>query len=130
MRPVFGHDPNERPKPALAFFDLAHSVVRFALVNCLGFNESFFEFVGIGVEGVYNSLKPPIVTAVLQPSFRKLPSMLRCPKRSEELGTAQPGRADAAYATGLGFPASTAPSPGRLAALNAHSCASLERKLK
>lgn len=87
MRPVFGHDPNERPKPALAFFDLAHSVVRFALVNCLGFNESFFEFVGIGVEGVYNSLKPPIVAAVLQPPLELPKAALEAAVSKEIRGT-------------------------------------------
>jgi hypothetical protein len=47
--------------------DLAHSIVVFALVNSFGFSESVFQFGGIGVEGAYNSLKPPIVAAVLHP---------------------------------------------------------------
>ena len=39
----------------------------FALVDSFGFSESVFQFGGIGVEGVYDSLKPPIVAAVLLP---------------------------------------------------------------
>jgi hypothetical protein len=68
VRSVVGHDPNERPEPApLTVFDLAHGVVVFALVGSFGFSESVFQFGGIGVEGVYDSLKPPIVAAGLQP---------------------------------------------------------------
>jgi len=54
------------PAP-FAFFDLARGVVVFAPVDSLGFCERVFQFVGIGVGGVYNSLKPPIVAAGLQP---------------------------------------------------------------
>ena len=65
---VLGHDPNERPEPAsLTTFDLVHGVGVFALVDSLGFSDSVFQFAGIGVEGVYNLLKPPIVAAVLRP---------------------------------------------------------------
>jgi hypothetical protein len=58
VRSVFRRDPNERPEPSpLAFFDLAHGLVMFALVDSFGFSESVFQFGGIEVEGVDDSLK-------------------------------------------------------------------------
>ena len=51
------HEPGAGPPP-LTVFDLAHGVVVFALVDSFGFSESVFQFGGIGVEGVYDSLKP------------------------------------------------------------------------
>ena len=107
----------------LTVFDLAHSIVVIALVDSFGFSESGFQFARSGWNASTISCRQPSSPpSCNHPStFRKPPSMLRSPKRSDELGAAQPGRADAAHIAGLGFPASTLPSRGRLAARKAHS---------
>jgi hypothetical protein len=91
VRPVFGHDPNERSEPPpLTVFDLAHGVVVFALVGSFGFSDSVSQFGGIGVEGVYDSLKPPIVAAGLQPPL-ELPKATLDGTVSKEIGRTRNG---------------------------------------
>ena len=67
--------------------DLAHSIVVFALVGSFGFSESMSQFGGIGVEGVYDSLKPPIVAAGLQPPLELPKAALDAAVSKEIRGT-------------------------------------------
>jgi hypothetical protein len=48
---------NGRNRRRSRSLDLAHRFLVLTLVDCLGFNESFFEFARIGVEGIRDSLK-------------------------------------------------------------------------
>ena len=62
VRPVFGHDPNDRPEPAsLTIFDFTNGFVMLMLVDSLGFSVIVSSSAGSGSEIAHQPINTTIV---------------------------------------------------------------------